>query len=669
MSLPLDEPLHAKFMRRPYAYGLSPLFEVSPQAYSFGLVFSVVLAISYVLWSGTLGDGNFTDRYANWGDYPGFWLSLYWHPQATDLLTHHDYLNALQETTPLGLKGLYFLAAQCGIPFSLFQISFITILAVLISSFSFCVTCSILPIPLAGTIASFLSLQSLWSPQAPLVPDPQSLGYLGLLLCFSALNHRTLPAIGPVTPLPDNPESSWFQGLKRLHWPLMASIVFLALFAPPALLLVAGVLGLQVMDRLAIVPVGRKPQTVQEFLDWTQRQQKRQGKTLKQKTKEKVEWKIQVRSQRLWDLYFPSLGLIAGIGLLYSLVYFFGEPSLSRYDLLQYPEFYDPGWQSYFYETPWQSWLIGHRSGLIPPLTPPLLWSGLVLPLWLSPWGLGQLPLLRQVRSSVKILGELLLVSLVCFVLAHAFVLQLGWPQDFLWMSDRLVLTIATSIFLTAIAEDLVQSWGRSQERWWALGLGIIALVIIFKFPFIHRAQPVNALPVVPQSALYDRIQGAAEDQVLLTTLGFQTDLAPEAQAIIAALQERIPVYTLPNHLVPQQTSSYQVARQHLKELLTAQYLAPRPAFLAFLDQVTADTTLEPLWLLETSSFTPENWSRYALLQNLNPILSREISQHLTTPASPGFLQSWINQPHDPSCLLRSPPWLLVNLSDRCLPR
>ncbi|MGA0199637.1 MAG: hypothetical protein ACO3NK_11050 [Prochlorotrichaceae cyanobacterium] len=498
MSLPLDEPLHAKFMRRTYAYGLSPLFETSPRANCMGLGISIVLAIGYVLWSGTLGDGNFTDRYANWGDYPGFWLSLYWHPQATDLLAHHDYLNALQGTTPLGLKGLYFLAAQCSIPFSLFQISLITVLAVLISSFSFCLTCSILPIPLAGTIASFLSLQSLWSPQAPLVPAPQSLSYLGLLLCFSALNYRNLPTIGPVTPLQEKPASSRFQWLQRLHWPLLASIIFLALFAPTALLLVAGVLGLQIMDRLAIVPVGRKPQTVQEFLDWTQRQQQRQGKTLKQKTQEKVEWQIQALSQRLWDLYFPSLGLIAGIGLLYSLVYSFGEPSLSRYDLLQYPEFYDPGWWSYFYDTPWQSWLIGHRSGLIPPLTPPLLWSGLVLPFWLSPWGLGQLPLLRQVRSSLKILGELLLISLVCFVLAHAFVLQLGWPQDFLWISDRLVLTIATSIFLSALVEGLAQSSGRSHERWWGLGLGILALVIIFKFPLIHRAQPANALPRVP---------------------------------------------------------------------------------------------------------------------------------------------------------------------------
>ena len=286
MSLPLDEPLHAKFLRRPYAYGLSALFHCSALAHQVSVGLGVALAIVYLLWSGTIGTGlwaGFTDlgdRYANWGDYPGFWLGFYWHPDFRALFADHEYLNTLQATTPLGIKELYFLGAQLQIPFELFHTGLISLLAVGIAGLSCSLTLSILPVPLAGVMASFLSLQSLWSAPIPLVPDPKTWGYVGLLLCFSALNYRganpdASPRLQDTFLTPISPGSETLTGLtwlKGLHWPVLLSVIFLALFSPTYLLLVFGVFSLQTIERLAIVPVGRKAQTVQEFLEWSKKQ-------------------------------------------------------------------------------------------------------------------------------------------------------------------------------------------------------------------------------------------------------------------------------------------------------------------------------------------------------------------------------------------------------------
>jgi hypothetical protein len=469
----------------------------------------------------------------------------------------------------------------------------------------------------------------------------------------------------------------------------------LSLFAPLYLFLVFGVFSLQVIDRLAIVPVGRKAQTVQEFLDWSKKQysqeysqqhnqpqpKNKQGRTLRARKRKKrnVEWQFQFRSPRLWDFYFPSLGLILGIGLIYGFINFLninlgGEVALSRYEMLQQPAFYEPGLWSYFYENPWHSWLSGVRSGFIPPLTPPLLWSGLVLPFWLRPWGLGQLPLLRQVRSTLSLLGQLLLVSLICFVLAHAFVLQLGWPQDFVWVSHRLGLIIASSIFLTAIAEGMAQALGRSRERWWSLLLGLITLVIIVRLPFVYLTPPANALPVLSSGAVYDRLQATPSPKVLMSTLAFRENLGAEDQQILTVLQTMAPFYLTPSTLVPYQKSTYEHQRQQLKELLQAEYLAPRADFLAFVDRLTAQTAGEPLWLLKNQSFSAENWAQYSLLQQLYPDLNRQITQKLNKPGSQpkGFLETIVTSPsfaQNKSCCIHSGDWILVNLSKRCLPR
>jgi hypothetical protein len=699
MSLPLDEPLHAKFLRRPYAYGLSALFESSPWANGVSVGLSVVLAIVYGGWSGTIGVdwttwADFGDRYAHWGDYPGFWLRFYWHSDFRTMFAEHGYFHALEAATPIGIKGLYFLAAQFQIPFGLFHGGLISILAMAIAGLSCSLTLSFLPVPLAGVLAGFLSLQSVWSGEMPLIPDPKTWGYVGLLLCFCALNYRdSKPTLPPV--LSQNTQGGILTALawlKTLHWRVLSSIVFLALFSPTYLFLVFGVFSLQVIDRLAIVPVGRKAQTVQEFLDWSKQQYSHQSPQKssqdhshrtprsRRRKKQTVEWKFQVRSSRLWDLYFPSLGLILVMGLLYGMINHWGAFALSRQDMLQQPAFDEQGLWPYFYGNPWHSWLMGLNSGFIPPLAPPLLWSGLVLPLWLRPWGLGQLPLLRQVGSTLSLLGELLVVSLMGFVLAHAFVLQLGWPQDFVWASHRLGLTIATSIFLTAIVEGIAQALGRSGQRWWGLVLGIAILGIIVRFPLIHITAPANGLSpipteaVLPTRAMYDRLQADPRPQILISTLAFRDTLEPEHQHLLDALQTIAPVYFTPSTLTPSNKAAYEQQRQQLKELLAAAYLAPRSEFLAFVDQFTAPTQAEPLWLLEKQSFTLENWSQYGRLQHLYPNLNRRIIQKFNPPGShsPSFLETIVTSPalvQPESCRIQSGDWIMVNLSKRCLPR
>jgi len=714
MSLPLDEPLHAKFLRRPYTYGLAALFQCSALAQRVSMGLGVALAIVYLFWSGTIGEGlwanggeGWSDRYVQWGDYPGFWLGFYWHPDVRTLLADHEYLNTLQATTPLGIKGLYFLAAQLQIPFELFHAGLISLLAMGIAGLSCSLTLSLLPVPLAGVMASFLSLQSLWSDHIPLVPDPKTWGYLGLLLCFSALNYRganpdPIPRLQDTFLTPISPGSENLRGLtwlKGLHWSVLISIIFLALFSPIYLLLIFGVFSLQTIERLAIVPVGRKAQTVQEFLEWSKKQYshaqphtlgnpqdhnpRARSRRRKKQKKQQVEWQFQFRSPRLWDLYFPSLGLILGIGLLYGVINHWGTIVLSRADMLQQPAFDGEGIWSYFYHNPWQTWLSGIHSGFIPPLSPPLLWSGLVLPLWLGSWGPGPLPLLRQVKSNLSLLGELCLVSLIGFIFAHAFILQLGWPQDLVWVSHRLGLTIATSIFLTAIGDGVAQALGRSRQRWWAIALALVTLVIIFRFPFINLTPPANVLPTLSSEilssetlsskTLYDCLRADPSPKILISTLGFRDTLAPEERQRLDLLQTIAPVYFTPMTLTPYRKSTYENQRQQLRELLQAEYLGSRADVLAFVDRLTVQTQGEPLWLVEQQRFTPENWSQYGLLHYLYPNLSRQIDKKLNNPGAPqGFLRTIVSSPTsapEDTCRFHSGDWIILNLSKRCLPR
>jgi len=545
-------------------------------------------------------------------------------------------------------------------------------LVVFIAIYSFQLTLLMFPFPLAGTIATVLSLQGLWSPVHRFLLDSPTLGYAALLASLYYLQERSQPLIF----VAGQNQSSGFSAKKKtenkftetklnIRWGFLLSVLAVGLCNPHYLLILAGIFTLNIGKRLAMVPVGRKPQTVQEFLEWSKRQQMRTGKTLKAKTKEKIEWKIEYQSQRVLDFYFPALVLIFFLAIVAFGVQHSLGTALSREQMIQFPEFYADGLWHYFQPNFWRFWLVGERSGLVPALTPPLLWSGFALVFWLRPWGLQQLPLLRQVRSSSQLLLELLIVSFSCFILAHALFLRLGWPQDYIWVTNRLVLTIATSIFLTAIIESIVQSLGSKQQRLWGITLGLIFVVLVFRIPLIHRSPPTS--PVQSSSRFTDYLVQHPPTGLLATIAEFQSphpERSLTSQSILNTLKGEITFHLTPSSLLPFDQSYYLNQRNRLMELVKIQYLGNQQEFLNFLAGNRSEGYPIAFWLLESNFFTLENWATYGSLKQMYPDLDREITQKITQKKIP-FLQEILkkNMGQKDSCLIRDSDWVLININ------
>ena len=697
MSLPLDEPLDLKMLRQPYPPYLSFLFATSPGSYRLGLVLSVSIALGLIFWTFQIDlQGLEPSVGLNWGEMPGIWSQFQGTGAGNPLLAENPTIQHLKRSSPLGLQLLSALIAKLldwfPLPFHFWYGVLMVGLVVFIAIYSFQLTLLIFPFPLAGTIATVLSLQGLWSPVHRFLLDSPTLGYAALLASLYYLQERSQPLIFVAGQKQSNGlsaekksenrpgkknENKFTETKLNIRWGFLVSVLAVGLYNPYYLLILAGICILNIGERLAIVPVGRKPQTVQEFLEWSKRQQMRTGKTLKAKTKEKIEWKIEYQSQRVLDFYLPALALIFFLAIVtFGFKYSLGT-SLSREQMIQFPEFYADGLWHYFQPSFWQFWLVGERSGLVPALTPTLLWSGFALIFWLRPWGLQQLPLLRQVRSSSQLLLELLIVSFSCFILAHALFLRLGWPQDYIWVINRLVLTIATSIFLTAIIESIVQSLGSKQQRLWGITLSLIFVVLVLRVPLIHLSPPTSSLRSLSSSRFADYLVQHPPKELLATGLlatiaefqspsperSFTSQLIP-SQSIVNTLKDKITFHLTPSSLLPFDQNYYLNQRNRLMELVRIQYLGNQQEFLNFLATNRSEGYPIAFWLLESNFFTLENWETYESLKQMYPDLDREITHKITQKKMP-FLQEILkqNMGQKDSCLIRDSDWVLINLN------
>jgi hypothetical protein len=632
-----------------------------------GLAISVLLVVLYFLWSKTIPLGDLTHRYLNWGDYSGFWLGFYWRPDFTDLFAHHPDLPYLEAITPVGVKAIYGLLARLAVPLPIAHLGITLGLAISLTALIFGLTLTLLPIPFAGILASFLTLQSLWTPDRPLVPDPQTWGYVGILWCLYALNHRGMtPTLGlptPPTPL------TWSR--PKIYWPLIGGILFLDCFFPRYLWIITGILIWQLGQRLAIVPRQPKPKTIQEFLDWSKEQQaRRQDSKTGKKTrlKKRKQWEIKVKSARVQDIYLPGLILILGLAVLQGILHWGTHETFSRIEMLNKAEFYPGGLWTFFYSHLWQLWFLGERSGLIPLLTPPLLWSGLALLFWLNPWGLRQLPLLRRMTSGFEIMWELLIVSWLCFLFAHALILHLGWPQDFVTLSHRLFLTLSIAIFFTAIIESIVEATAQPKQWAWTILFFLTFIGISFRFSLIHWQPPANLLPAVPTSGLYQTIAATPDPKVLISTLDFQQNLSPENRYLLKALHTLAPFYSHPQNLSPDHQEKYTAQSQQLQRLIQAEYRDEEKEFIAFLKQIQGTPQTTPLWILASDSFTLEHWLNYPQFQNLYPSLTRTIRRQFSLEKI-SFLSEFVAKLryHHSSCLQEEKGLIVVNLGTQCL--
>lgn len=522
----------------------------NPKTSSSQVIFWFILSLTFsVLYSAIALQEAFSSAYVVQDDARQhvFWMQRFLDPT---LFPNDLIANYFQSVAPAGYSALYQLAAAVGVNPLVFNKLLPLALGLITSSYCFGVCLEILPVPVAGFIATLLLNQNLWIGSDDLVSaTPKAFADL-LLLAFL------------------------YYLLQRSLLPCLVAIALLGLFYPQGVFLCAGILILQL-----------------------------------------VKWQSgRFRlSQNQQDYLFciAGLGVILLVMLPYALRSSEFAPVISASEARKLPEF-APGERSeFFQEEPTDFWLNGKRSGLFHKalLTPVTLCAGLLLPvLRLFP---SQFPLIKQLKPSIWVLPQLLLVSLGMFFAAHAVLFKLHLPSRYTSHSFRIIVTVASGIVLTVML-NAVLDWASAPVKSYlpwrqfiALGATVLIGATIILYPsfvknFPHTAYIVGRVPV-----LYEFLLLQPKDSLIAS-------LADEANNIPTFAQRSILVgreYAIPYHL-----GYYRQFHQRTLDLIKAQYSSDWTEVQGFIQKYGVD-----FWLLDKRAFTPEYLANNRWLQPFEP--------------------------------------------------
>lgn len=454
-----------------------------------------------------------------------------------------------QSVAPVGYSTLYHLAALLGINPLVFNKLLPLLLGLITTGYCFGVCLEMLPVPAAGFIATLLLNQNLWVKDDLSSGTPRAFVYL-LLLGFL------------------------YYLLRRSLFPCLAAIALLGLFYPQGVFLCGGVLILQLTKwqngRLCI-------------------------------TQDKP------------DYLFcgAGLGVVLLVMLYYALTASEFGPVITVAQARKLPEMGPNARSEFFQKHPLDFWLNGDRSGMFPKdlFTPVTLCTGLLLPVLLR--FKSKFPKIGQLKSSILLLPQLLLVSLGMFFAAHALLFKLHLPSRYTSYSLRIIVALASGIALSVIL-DAVLSWASRRGKSHLLlrqliALGATALIgtTLVLYPSFIKDFPYTAYQVGKAPALYQFFQKKPKN-ILIASLANEVNFIPTfARRSILVGRE----YAIPYHL-----GYYRQFRQRTLDLIRAQYSPDLAEVKDFIQRYKVD-----FWLLDARAFTREYFANNDWLQAYQP--------------------------------------------------
>jgi len=454
-----------------------------------------------------------------------------------------------QSVAPVGYSTLYHLAAFVGINPLVFNKLLPLVLGLITSGYCFGVCLEILPLPAAGLITTLLLNQNLWVKDDLSSATPRAFVYL-LLLAFL------------------------YYLLRRSLLPCLAAIALLGLFYPQGVFLCGGVLILQLT----------KWQNGRLHL-----------------------------SQDKRDYLFcgAGLGVVLLVMVYYALTASEFGPVITATEARKLPEFADGGRSEFFHKQPEKFWFSGDRSGMFTKdlFTPVTLCTGLLLPVLLR--FRSKFPLLGQLKSSILVLPQLLLVSLSMFFAAHAVLFKLHLPNRYTSYSFRILVALASGIALSVIL-DAVLSWASQRAKphlplrqFIALGATALFGATLVLYPSFIKDFPYTAYQVGGAPGLYQFFQNQPKN-ILIASLSNEVNFIPTfARRSILVGRE----YAIPYHL-----GYYRQFRQRTLDLIRAQYSPDLAEVKDFIQKYKVD-----FWLLDVRAFTPEYLANNDWLQAYQP--------------------------------------------------
>jgi hypothetical protein len=453
--------------------------------------------------------------------------------------------NYFQSVAPWGYATFYRIFAAVGIdPMALSQILPLG-LGLVATAYCFGMTLQILPVPVAGFMASLLLNQNLWMRDDLVSATPVAFVY-PLFLAFV------------------------YYRLRRLLLPCLVAIALLGLFYPQCVFIVAGLL---------ILLLGR----------W-----------------EQGTFRLSPLPEDYW---FCGWGL--GVAVLVLLPHALNPSEfgsvITATEARTLPAFSSQGWSSFFDDDPWNYWVCGKRSGMLPSewcgvmekysilLLPPQVWVSFSLPFLLKyP---SRFPLAKQVSGGIILLPHMLIVSICMFVVAHWLLFKLHLPNRYTEHSLRILVALAAAVALTILLDTVLQVAQTKGKPLLAVGFtGILAAILIF-YPSILQANdypfPITQYYLGKSQELYEFLQQQPKDTVIAS-------LTEEANSLPTFAQRSILVggegYALPYH-----SDYYNEIYQRTVDLIEAQYSPDQVTIQNFIQRYGVD-----LWLVERGAFTLE---------------------------------------------------------------
>ncbi|NJL82045.1 MAG: hypothetical protein HC890_01940 [Chloroflexaceae bacterium] len=206
--------------------------------------------------------------------------------------------------------------------------------------------------------------------------------------------------------------------------------------------------------------------------------------------------------------------------------------------------------------------------------------------LLILPWFPRQFPLVRQIKPNIRLLPQLVAVSLALFLAAHALLFRLHLPSRYTGHSFRMVMSLAGAIALIILIDSAWRFW---QPRWAVAVTGLMAAGVLF-YPLFVEDFPITSYKVGTAGPLYEFFQKQPTDS-LIASLSDEADNLPSfaARSILVGRE-----YAIPYHL-----GYYREFQKRVSEQLIAQYSSNPADLESFIHKYNVD-----FWLLRPQELT-----------------------------------------------------------------
>lgn len=490
-----------------------------------------------------------------------------------------------QAVAPAGYKIVYKVAAMAGINPLLFHKILPMILGLISTYYCFSICLEMLPVPMAGFIAASVLNQSMWITDDLASATPRAFLYpIFLGFLYYLLRVSLLPCL--------------------------ATIALIGLFYPQYVFIACGILILRLFH-----------------------------------------WKdgsLRLSPERNNYIFCGTgLGVAFFVMLPFALNSSKFGPTITVAEARQSREFLPGGRIPFFELHPKSFWFTGKGTGMFSKslFTPVTHCAGLLFPL-LLPFS-SAFPLVKQIKSGIWLLLQLLLASLTMFFLAHAVLFKLYVPNRYTSYSFRIIIVFMTAIVLTLIIDAALQ-WasgteakvliqnppssspifkGRSQIKTIiALGLtGVIAILVLL-YPCFVPDFPRVGYKTGRMPALYEFFQQQPKDTLIAS-------LSEEANFLPTFSQRSILIGR--EYGIPYQVGFYRQFREKALGLISAQYSPDIAVVKNFINQYGID-----FWMLEKNALTLDYVEKYDWLKNFDstPEVVADLKQG-KTPALTQYME------------------------------